>query len=87
MHDVRRPPEDLPVGAGRVRDIEQTVVLAVGSDANIGKMTVMLQLRDAMKKRGIEDLAIRLEVDRFVVLRRTTVRVRRPGPNWEQNAC
>jgi uncharacterized NAD-dependent epimerase/dehydratase family protein len=53
IHDVRRPPADLPVGAGRVRDIEQTVVLAVGSDANIGKMTVMLQLRDAMKTRGV----------------------------------
>jgi uncharacterized NAD-dependent epimerase/dehydratase family protein len=53
VHDVRRPPTDLPVGAGRVRNIEQTVVLAVGSDANIGKMTVMLQLRDAMKARGI----------------------------------
>lgn len=52
VHDVRRPPDDLPVGAGRVRDIDQTVVLAVGSDANIGKMTVMLQLRDAMKHSG-----------------------------------
>ena len=53
LHDVRRPPADLPVGTGRVRDIDATVVLAVGSDANIGKMTVMLQLRDAMAKRGI----------------------------------
>lgn len=53
VHDVRRPPADLPVGAGRVRDLEQTVVLAVGSDANLGKMTVMLQLRDAMKARGM----------------------------------
>jgi uncharacterized NAD-dependent epimerase/dehydratase family protein len=53
VHDVRRPPADLPVGAGRVRDLEQTVVLAVGSDANIGKMTVMLQLRDAMKHRDV----------------------------------
>jgi uncharacterized NAD-dependent epimerase/dehydratase family protein len=52
VHDVRRPPADLPLGAGRVRDIEQTVVLAVGSDANIGKMTVMLQLRDAMRAGG-----------------------------------
>lgn len=52
VHDVRRPPADLPVGAGRVRELEQTVVLAVGSDANIGKMTVMLQLRDALKARG-----------------------------------
>lgn len=52
VHDVRRPPADLPVGAGRVRDLEQTIVLAVGSDANIGKMTVMLQLRDALQGRG-----------------------------------
>jgi uncharacterized NAD-dependent epimerase/dehydratase family protein len=52
VHDVRRPPADLPVGAGRVRDLEQTVILAVGSDANIGKMTVMLQLRDALAARG-----------------------------------
>src|SRR4051812_17882713 len=53
VHDVRRPPADLPVGAGRVRELEQTVVLAVGSDANIGKMTVMLQLRDVMRRRGV----------------------------------
>jgi uncharacterized NAD-dependent epimerase/dehydratase family protein len=52
VHDVRRPPDDLPVGAGRVRNLDQTVVLAVGSDANIGKMTVMLQLREAMKSSG-----------------------------------
>jgi len=54
VHDVRRPPEELPVGAGRVRDLgpEKTVVLAVGSDANIGKMTVMLQLRAALAASG-----------------------------------
>lgn len=53
VHDVRRPPPNLPVGAGRVRELEQTVVLAVGTDANIGKMTVMLQLRDALAARGV----------------------------------
>lgn len=52
LHDVRRPPADLPVGTGRVRDVESTVLLAVGSDANIGKMTVMLQLQAALKARG-----------------------------------
>jgi uncharacterized NAD-dependent epimerase/dehydratase family protein len=54
VHDVRRPPADLPVGAGRVRELgrEKTVVLAVGSDANLGKMTVMLQLRAALAQRG-----------------------------------
>ena len=52
VHDVRRPPENLLVGAGRVRELNQTVVLAVGTDANIGKMTVMLQLRAALQARG-----------------------------------
>jgi uncharacterized NAD-dependent epimerase/dehydratase family protein len=52
VHDVRRPPDNLPVGGGRVRELEQTVVLAVGTDANIGKMTVMLQLRSALRERG-----------------------------------
>ncbi len=53
LHDVRRPPEDLQVGAGRVRDLPQTIALAIGTDANIGKMTVMLQLRAALVARGV----------------------------------
>ena len=53
LHDVRRSAANLPVGAGRVRHLEQTVVLAVGTDANIGKMTVMLQLRDTLAARGV----------------------------------
>jgi uncharacterized NAD-dependent epimerase/dehydratase family protein len=36
-----------------VRELEQTVLLAVGTDANIGKMTVMLQLRDALASRAV----------------------------------
>jgi uncharacterized NAD-dependent epimerase/dehydratase family protein len=52
LHDVRRPPNDLPVGTGRVREIDSTVVLAVGTDANIGKMTVMLQLQAALRANG-----------------------------------
>jgi uncharacterized NAD-dependent epimerase/dehydratase family protein len=52
VHDVRRPPADLPIGTGRVRNSQATVVLAVGTDANIGKMTVMLQLRAALCARG-----------------------------------
>ena len=53
IRDVRRSPADLPVGSGRVRELDQTVLLAVGTDANIGKMTVMLQLRAALKGRGV----------------------------------
>jgi len=52
LHDVRRPPTDLPIGAGKVRELDATVLLAVGTDANIGKMTVMLQLQSAMRACG-----------------------------------
>ena len=50
--DLRRPPPDLGVSSGRVREVDATVILTVGSDCNIGKMTTQLQLRDAMRARG-----------------------------------
>ena len=53
IYDVRRPPSGVPVGSGRVRELDATVALAVGTDANIGKMTVMLQLRTALRARGV----------------------------------
>lgn len=52
IYDLRRPPADLDVATGRVRALDATVVLTVGSDCNIGKMTTQLQLRDAMRARG-----------------------------------
>jgi uncharacterized NAD-dependent epimerase/dehydratase family protein len=53
IRDVRRPPPELPVGTGRVRELDATVVLSVGTDANIGKMTVMLQLEAALRAGGV----------------------------------
>ena len=52
IFDLRRPPRDLGVAAGRVRDVAATVVLTVGSDCNIGKMTTQVQLRDALRAAG-----------------------------------
>jgi uncharacterized NAD-dependent epimerase/dehydratase family protein len=52
IRDLRRPPADLIVAAGRVREVQSTVILTVGSDCNIGKMTTQLQLRDAMRRAG-----------------------------------
>lgn len=51
IHDLRKPPENLVVAAGRVRDVASTVVLTVGTDCNIGKMTASLQLRDGLRAR------------------------------------
>jgi len=53
IHDLRRPPARLDVARGRVRNIDATVVLTVGTDCNIGKMTTQLQILDALRDRGI----------------------------------
>lgn len=50
--DLRKPPWDLPVSTGRAREVEPLVVLTVGTDCNIGKMTAALQIRDTLRKRG-----------------------------------
>jgi uncharacterized NAD-dependent epimerase/dehydratase family protein len=52
VHDLRKPPADLPVATGRVREVDATVILTVGTDCNIGKMTAALQVRDALRARG-----------------------------------
>jgi uncharacterized NAD-dependent epimerase/dehydratase family protein len=51
--DLRRPPTDLPVASGRVKDIEAYVVLTVGTDCNVGKMTAQLELTRALNARGV----------------------------------
>jgi uncharacterized NAD-dependent epimerase/dehydratase family protein len=50
--DARKPPAELPVADGRAAELDAYVVLAVGSDCNVGKMTAQLQLRDALVRRG-----------------------------------
>ena len=52
IHDLRRAPRDLDVSYGRVRDVDATIVLTVGTDCNIGKMTAQLQLRDSVRALG-----------------------------------
>ncbi|HYK83144.1 MAG TPA: DUF1611 domain-containing protein [Gemmatimonadales bacterium] len=52
IHDVRKPPPQLPIADGRAADVAAYVVLTVGSDCNVGKMTAQLQLRDALVARG-----------------------------------
>jgi uncharacterized NAD-dependent epimerase/dehydratase family protein len=52
IRDLRRAPANLDVSYGRVREINATVILTVGSDCNIGKMTTQLQIQDAVRQRG-----------------------------------
>ncbi|HEU0054040.1 MAG TPA: DUF1611 domain-containing protein [Longimicrobium sp.] len=52
IHDLRKPPANLPVSTGKARLVDALVVHTVGTDCNIGKMTAALQLRDALQARG-----------------------------------
>jgi uncharacterized NAD-dependent epimerase/dehydratase family protein len=54
IHDLRKPPADLPVSQGRAREIDAFSVLTVGTDCNIGKMTAGLRIRDALAERGVK---------------------------------
>jgi uncharacterized NAD-dependent epimerase/dehydratase family protein len=50
--DARKAPPNLPIADGRAAEVDAFVILAVGSDCNVGKMTAQLQLRDELVKRG-----------------------------------
>ena len=51
--DLRRPPADLPIASGLAKSVDPLVVLAVGTDCNVGKMTAQLQLVRKLNERGI----------------------------------
>jgi len=52
LWDVRRPPDDIPLFSGAAYGVPQIVVLAVGSDCAVGKMSVMLELTSAAASAG-----------------------------------
>ncbi|HEY7682574.1 MAG TPA: DUF1611 domain-containing protein [Gemmatimonadales bacterium] len=53
IHDLRRSPANLPVASGRAKAVEPFVILSVGTDCNVGKMTSQLQIAGALKARGL----------------------------------
>lgn len=52
LHDVRRPTGPKRTAVGRPHLPGRKVMLAVGTDCAIGKMSVMLELRDAARRAG-----------------------------------
>jgi len=52
VRELREPPADLPVGGSRIRRPGTMVVLTVGSDAAVGKMTAALELVAALRRAG-----------------------------------
>jgi uncharacterized NAD-dependent epimerase/dehydratase family protein len=53
LRDLRKPPADLNVPTGENLGLDTTIVLTVGSDCAIGKMTVSLELDRAARARGL----------------------------------
>ena len=53
LRDLRRPPEGLDCPSGANLEVDARIVLTVGSDCAIGKMTVSLELDRAARARGI----------------------------------
>jgi uncharacterized NAD-dependent epimerase/dehydratase family protein len=53
IHDLRRPPANLPVSSGKAKEVEPFVILTVGTDCNVGKMTAQLQITRLLNQRGL----------------------------------
>lgn len=52
--DIRKPPENLPIASGKCAHLTQTIVLTVGSDCTMGKMTTALALNKLAQTRGLK---------------------------------
>src|SRR3989338_640627 len=51
--DVRKVPEDIPLGTVKAKETKTLRILTVGSDCNIGKMVTSIEIANAPKTRGI----------------------------------
>jgi len=50
--DLRRVPDDIPVASRKAASVDATVVLTVGTDCNVGKMTASMELTMAARRMG-----------------------------------
>jgi uncharacterized NAD-dependent epimerase/dehydratase family protein len=57
LRDLRRPPADLELATGRAREVDADVVLTVGTDCSVGKMTTTMELAGGLRAAG-EDAAV-----------------------------
>jgi D-glutamate N-acetyltransferase len=58
LRDLRKPPEGLNVTTGENLRVPGTIVLTVGSDCGIGKMTVSLELDLEAQRRGLRSVFV-----------------------------
>jgi D-glutamate N-acetyltransferase len=58
LRDLREPPPDLSTATGANLEVDATIVLTVGSDCAIGKMTATCELDLAARKRGLKSVFV-----------------------------
>jgi uncharacterized NAD-dependent epimerase/dehydratase family protein len=58
LRDLRRPPRDLSTATGANLGVDATIVLTVGSDCAIGKMTVSCELDLEARRRGLRSVFV-----------------------------
>ncbi|MGL6280430.1 MAG: DUF1611 domain-containing protein [Gaiella sp.] len=58
LRDLRRPPDGLDCASGANLEVDARIVLTVGSDCAIGKMTVALELDRAARARGLRSVCV-----------------------------
>jgi uncharacterized NAD-dependent epimerase/dehydratase family protein len=58
LRDLRKPPADLNVPSGANLELDARIVLTVGSDCAIGKMTVALELDREARRRGVKSVFV-----------------------------
>jgi uncharacterized NAD-dependent epimerase/dehydratase family protein len=58
LRDLRRPPPDLSTATGENLSVDATIVLTVGSDCAIGKMTVSCELDLEARRRGLRSVFV-----------------------------
>jgi uncharacterized NAD-dependent epimerase/dehydratase family protein len=58
LRDLREPPGDLSTATGANLEAEATIVLTVGSDCAIGKMTATCELDLEARKRGLRSVFV-----------------------------
>jgi uncharacterized NAD-dependent epimerase/dehydratase family protein len=58
LRDLREPPPDLSTATGANLDVDATIVLTVGSDCAIGKMTATCELDLEARERGLRSVFV-----------------------------
>ncbi|WP_049922448.1 DUF1611 domain-containing protein [Halopiger djelfimassiliensis] len=58
LWDVRKPPADLTVSEGVAAEVDADVILTVGTDCSVGKMTVSMELARDAREAGYDAAVI-----------------------------